>query len=231
MKGQVLIIDDNSMDIKIVSHSVEKIGYSCYGFTDYNEALSWTEQNTPQYIFLDLQMPAITGFDLIPILKNIPSLKDTPILIISGKNDKADVMRAIKAGAIDYVVKPLDPLVIQEKFRKVESDAEFFNIAIGESQPVSAYVSKPVEILNISEFGVTLKSDMEIEKGTTLELTSVSAEIFGTNKLILRCLSSDIPKETNAYISQMTYVGMREPQRQLIRKFCRQIWVQKKESA
>lgn len=231
MKGQVLIIDDNVVDVKIVSHAVERIGYSCHGFTDHTQALEWVQSNRPQYIFLDLQMPTITGFELIPVLKNMPHLKSTPILIISGKNNKEDVLRAIKAGAVDYVVKPLDPLVIQEKFKKTENDSEFFSLSIEEAKRISAYISKPTEILSISEFGLTLKSDHEMQNGTTIELTALPMDIFGSEKLLLRCLTCDFQAEAKTFLLQMTYVGMQEPQRQTIRKQCRQMWIQKKESA
>jgi CheY-like chemotaxis protein len=69
MKGLILIIDDNSIDIKIATSAIEKLGYACHGFTNHNEALEWLKTNTPQLIFLDLLMPTISGYEMIPILK------------------------------------------------------------------------------------------------------------------------------------------------------------------
>ena len=118
MKGQVLIIDDSELDIRIINLVLLREGFDCYGFTDHQKGLDWCLENHPQLIFLDIQMPQISGYDMIPLLKAMPNAVTTPIIMVSGKNDVTDVRRAIQAGASDYIIKPVDPLVLQEKIRK-----------------------------------------------------------------------------------------------------------------
>jgi CheY-like chemotaxis protein len=230
MKGQILIIDDNPMDIKIASSVIERSGFACHGFTDYLLAIEWLNQSTPQLIFLDLQMPQTTGYEVILILKKMESLADVPIIIISGKNQTDDIMKAIKLGAVDYVVKPLDPLILQEKIEKTcaKYGAEFHSVNIGDETGVKAYISKPIRVVSYSEFGVTILAEARIESGDIIEITSLPLDLFGIANLLLRCLTCVEEVKGKSFLIQMTYVGMTESQRQVIRKSCRQVWLQTK---
>lgn len=230
MRGTILVIDDNLMDIKVVVSAIEKIGYACQGFTDYKEAMEWLGLNTPQVIFLDLQMPQISGFDLIPILKKKANLSKTPIIIMSGKKQTEDVYKAISLGALDYIVKPVDPLVVQQKLEKLTENtgSDYYAVNIGGSLGVPAMIVKDIRILSFSEFGVKIKSDIKINPGETIEVSSIPFEIFGKKTLLLRCLSCEREGAEGVYISQMTYIGMTEDQRQVIRSNGRKLDVQAK---
>lgn len=232
MKGQILIIDDNPVDVKIAISSIERIGFACYGFTDHHGAILWLESNVPQLILLDLQMPTITGYELIPILKKNANAAGVPIIIISGKNQSEDVLRAIKLGANDYVVKPLDPLVLQEKVEKVNAgvDSEFHSVDITEADGIKAFVSKAIKILSLSEFGMKVSSETKLSPGETLEVTGLPLKEFGTDRLLVRCLSCEAAT-TQLYVAQMTFVGMIESQRQALRQTCRKIWIQTRNEA
>lgn len=230
MKGQILVLDDNLIDVKIVTNVIERTGYACFGFTEYQKALVWLGSNQPQMIFLDLQMPKITGYEMIPLIKILPGMGKVPIIIISGNNQTEDIMKAIKLGAVDYIVKPIDPLVIQEKLEKVslQTPSEFHSVYIGNEKGVEAYLSRSIKILAASEFGIKVHSDVKLNSGETIEITGAPMEIFGKSSILVRCLSCEHLPEQKSYLLQMTFVGMTEAQRQVIRKNCRQIWIQSK---
>lgn len=230
MKGQILLIDDNPVDLKIVSTALEKSGYACYGFTEHQKAMDWKEQHTPQIIMLDLQMPHISGFDLIPHLRSHVRTASVPIIIISGKNQVDDIKKAIQLGANDYIIKPLDPLVLQEKVQRIDlnSPQEFHSVDISASAEAQAFFARPLRILSISEFGLRVLSSFQIRPNETIEVNGIATQLLGSDKLILRCLSLEKAPNQEEYIMQFTYVGMKESQRQFIRQSCRKIWVQSK---
>lgn len=231
MKGNILLIDDNMMDLKVASLSIEKQGFACHSFTDYSKALDWTSSQDVQMIFLDLQMPQISGYDLISIFRKQPQTCLVPIIIISGKNQIDDVRKAIALGANDYIVKPLDPLIIQEKLRRAEPNEkeDYFCVELNkESSKAGGYFSKSFKINSVSEFGVRIISDSPVMPGESIEATQVAKEIFGTDKLYLRCLSCEPLPEDRLYQMQMTYIGTTEVQRQFLRKSCRQLWIDSK---
>lgn len=231
MKGQALIIDDSLLDIKIVSAVLESQGYACFGFTDYKEALKWTEENKPQLIFLDLQMPVLTGYQLIPMLRRIENTEKCPIIIISGKNQIEDVKKAIKAGAHDYIVKPIDALVLQEKIKKMDPTLQgesFASTQVQKGTLDSIHIAVRIEMLEISEFGVKLQTSNLINPGEMIELGGTQ-DLFGSEYILMRCLSSVKSGDGKSYISQFTFIGATEVNRVQIRQLCRKLWVNGRE--
>lgn len=58
-------------------------------------------------IFVDWHMPRMTGIELLAKCKSLPELAHIPIIFISAERDKANIVRALKAGAVDYITKPI----------------------------------------------------------------------------------------------------------------------------
>lgn len=233
MKGNILVIDDNPTDLRIATSSLERAGYACYGFLDHVPAMDWIIENSPHTIFLDLQLQGITGFEVTTLLRAHPKTKDVPIIIISGLNQIEDVKKAIELGANDYVVKPLDPLVLQEKASKArnKSEEEFHIVELSENSQFPGAFTQPFKVIGISEFGVHLTSKVKILPGQTVDIGDLPKEIFGSQSLILRCLSSEEINKTKIYSMQFTFIGLTEGQRQSIRKASRQLWIQNKGAA
>ena len=231
MKGNILLIDDNPIDIKVISSVLEKAGFACSGFTEYKKALFWLESNTARLIFLDLQMPGVSGYEIITMLRKSPKTAKTPIIIVSGKNQTEDVMKAIQLGANDYIVKPVDPLVLQEKIQKMENpdDENFHSVDIGNEEGVCVFLLKPLRVISVSEFGLKAHSDYAVAEGEVLELGGLPSDFFGSEKLLLKCLSCEAKEDGKGFLMQMTYTGMTEAQRQIIRKSCRHVWIQTKQ--
>jgi hypothetical protein len=149
---------------------------------------------------------------------------------MSGKNQAQDVARAVGLGASDYKVKPLDPLVVQQKLeRSTSSDQSgFFSVDIGGSTGVPVTMTFAIHILSFSEFGLKLNSNKRIIPGDTIELSSLPVNIFGKTSLFVRCLSCEESKEGKFFILNTTYVGMAETQRQIIRTNCRKLAIKSK---
>ena len=81
------------------------------GFTpiltgDANEVDRLLESEEPDLVLLDLVLPNADGFDL---LKRIPSIRDVPVIILSGRGGDQHIARAFEMGATDYIVKPFSP--------------------------------------------------------------------------------------------------------------------------
>lgn len=234
MKGNILLIDDNPIDLKVASLAIEKHGYTCHGYTDFQKGLEWAKSQDPQMIFLDLQMPNISGYDLIQKFRQSTETAFIPIVIISGKNQLEDIKKAVALGANDYIVKPLDPLIIQEKLQKIDlhnQQTDFHQIDLPTHLIKTAFFAHPLQITAVSEFGVKVTSDAALLPGETVQILELNPEIFGSDRLFLRCLSCDRLNINGKYAMQMTYIGVTETQRQHIRKSCRQLWIEMKKDS
>ena len=83
-------------------------------FTDANKALDYLNTNTPDCLFLDIEMPIMDGFQFIRSLKN----KNFPVVITTAYNQYA--LKALKNEAIDYLLKPIDTDDLNETVEKIK---------------------------------------------------------------------------------------------------------------
>jgi len=70
---------------------------------------------TPDLFLLDCNMPVLSGFDLIPIIRNIPQHHETPIIFLTSEGTMDNVYVALENGACDFLVKPIDENILRNK--------------------------------------------------------------------------------------------------------------------
>lgn len=231
MKGRVYIIDDNSIDLKAMSIVLQKMGYECQTFLEHKEALTRALTAPPQLIFLDIIFPDITGYEIIQLIKSKPQLAKIPILMMSGQNQTTDVVKAIGLGATDYIIKPIDPLVVQEKMKKFgQSSEEFVEIKLTQNQIIEAKQSYSIKIISLNEFGGTATSNLPVAANSTIELTDLPEGLFGSQRLLVRCLNCEMLFQ-GFYTVQFTFIGLTEANRKTIRNSCRKLFIQSKQEA
>ncbi len=102
----VLIVDDAEDLIFALGNIVRHAGYSLLTAVTGREALALLKANIIDLIFLDIGLPDTNGIDLIPALREISG--DSDIIMLTGKNDAKTAVESLKAGALDYIVKPFD---------------------------------------------------------------------------------------------------------------------------
>jgi CheY-like chemotaxis protein len=105
------LIDDDEDDQEIFALALKKLDTSitCVFANDGSEALHKLQQDEafmPQYIFLDLNMPGMTGKQCLPELKKINRLQHTPIIIFSTSSELKDVQETRQLGADEFITKP-----------------------------------------------------------------------------------------------------------------------------
>jgi DNA-binding response OmpR family regulator len=70
-------------------------------------------------------VPYISGFELISHIRSLPDWDKTPVIMISGKSQEKDIIKALDAGATDYIVKPFQPGEVLARIRKSVSNNIF----------------------------------------------------------------------------------------------------------
>lgn len=104
----VLICDDDSMQRLLIRQCLESEGMHVIEARDGSEALDLTASNTPDFIFMDVDMPGISGIETCKRLRAQKETEDTPILIVTGSDDEATIDLGFEAGATQYITKPLN---------------------------------------------------------------------------------------------------------------------------
>ncbi len=107
-KPLVLIVDDNSQNIKVFGMILKKHGMNPAAANNGLRALEFVKRKKPDLILLDIMMPEIDGFEVCKRLKQDTEFSDIPIIFLSAKTEKDDVIAGLELGAVDYVTKPFN---------------------------------------------------------------------------------------------------------------------------
>lgn len=104
----VLVVDDSLDSIRMLNDVLELAGMTVLVALEGAQALTITQNITPDLILLDGLMPNMDGFETCHRLKQNPALADVPIIFMTGLTDTEHVVMGLHAGAVDYVTKPIN---------------------------------------------------------------------------------------------------------------------------
>jgi sigma-B regulation protein RsbU (phosphoserine phosphatase) len=107
----VLVVDDEDMVRQMLCTQLELIGYVAVSASNGPKALELCAERHPAIIFTDLNMPGMSGLELIPKLKALNP--DVPIIVVSGAADMESAIGSLRLGAWEYVCKPVDMDALQ----------------------------------------------------------------------------------------------------------------------
>lgn len=118
---RLLIVDDNEQLCWALSRAFEPRDYEVRSATCATSASALLEEWRPDYAVVDLCLPGQTGLTLIPRIKSVAP--DSRIVMVSGYASIASAVQAIKLGATQYLMKPVDVPVIEAAFQHDRADA------------------------------------------------------------------------------------------------------------
>lgn len=116
---RILIIDDEPAIIELVEAKLKTSGYETLKATNGREGLDTASADKPDLILLDILMPEIDGFEVCRRLKADKETCDIPIIFLSGKLLERDVIRGLKLGAVDYIIKPFSLRELAARLKRV----------------------------------------------------------------------------------------------------------------
>ena len=104
----ILVVDDNEINRDLLARRLERAGHEVIEAENGRSALETLSTHCVDIILLDIIMPELDGFELLPILKSDPNTKNIPVIIISSADDIDSVVKGIELGAEDYLPKPFN---------------------------------------------------------------------------------------------------------------------------
>lgn len=108
MAERILIVDDNSTNLKLVTYLMQQHGYDVATAADADDALVSIRTSRPDLILMDIQLPGLDGLELTRRLKADPVTEPIVIIALTAYAMKGDKEKALEAGCSDYVTKPID---------------------------------------------------------------------------------------------------------------------------
>lgn len=124
MNTTIIIIDDNLDNIKLASMILKKEGYTVLSALSVIDGIKAMKEHKISLILLDIMMPDIDGINGLKLIKKEKDFRDIPIIMLTAISTKDYVLKALNAGADDYLAKPYKLQTLVEKTKRfIESGA------------------------------------------------------------------------------------------------------------
>ena len=105
--AKILIVEDNALNIKLFCDLLAAHGHEPEAVTDSRNAMDAVRRFAPDLVITDIQLPHVSGLDLIRMIREDPKLSATPIMAVTAYSAFGDEERIREAGAQAYVSKPI----------------------------------------------------------------------------------------------------------------------------
>lgn len=119
-QSTVLIVEDDDQIAYLLQFIVEREGFRVLLARDGRAAQKLIDEIAPPALsMLDVMLPYIDGLQLIAQIRAKPAWRHSPILVLTAKSEEAEIVRALDAGANDYLVKPFQPNELKARIRRL----------------------------------------------------------------------------------------------------------------
>jgi len=122
---KILVVDDDRMSRLLLNTILSRISYRVSEAFDGEDCLEKTESFCPDLILMDVGMPGMDGLDVTRLLKKNDETKNIPVMIISGHDDLEERVRAVEAGAEDFLSKPVEQTILKAKVKSLLKIKEY----------------------------------------------------------------------------------------------------------
>ncbi|MCC5896057.1 MAG: response regulator transcription factor [Alkalibacterium sp.] len=164
---KILVVDDEKPISDIVKFNLEKEGFEVVTAYDGEEAIEKVEQENPDLIVLDLMLPKMDGLE---VCREVRKTRDTPIIMVTAKDQEIDKVLGLELGADDYVTKPFSN---RELVARVKA-----NVRRQSSLQNTEPVKEETNDIEVGDLTVHPDAYIVSKRGDTIELTHREFELL-----------------------------------------------------
>ena len=117
--AKVLIVDDSPTEIHVLKTLLEKNGHDVGVASSGEEGVVAAKDMLPDVVLMDVVMPGMNGFQATRQLSQQPETANTPVIIVTTKDQETDKVWAKRQGAVDYIVKPVQEKALLDALSRV----------------------------------------------------------------------------------------------------------------
>lgn len=124
-KKRILAVDDEEHMTRLISLHLTKAGYIVDVAMNGTEALEIVKERVPDLVVLDIMMPIVDGWEVLARLKGDKTTAGVPVIMLTSRNQDADISRGWQEGIDSYLTKPFNPLelvTLVQRFLDDETD-------------------------------------------------------------------------------------------------------------
>lgn len=174
---RLLIVEDDPASLELMEEVFRSLKANVYGIGESGKAAELVNRERFDGIFLDLEMPSMNGFDLARWIRNSSWNRSTPIIIVTGRDDRQTMKQIFASGATFYLQKPVDRQKLGNLFRTVrgsmyENRRRFVRVPVQTEIICSADARQLKGVTwNLSQGGMQLDVDGDLKPGQTVRIT------------------------------------------------------------
>ena len=219
--GRILVVDDDKDILRMAEQILAEAGHVVVSASSAMEAVDHLRNASFDMVLSDANMPMHSGFDLVQTLRKEPQWQNLAIAMLTGRREKKDIEKAVTAGVDDYIVKPIDPLLLIQKVetlfnkRPPENHPEWY---VNAPEQGAGKVIFPMTMQKISELGVTAQSVVPFQYGQVVEVRFQFFEDLQVDPPPLRVLRCH-EMAPGQYEVELVFLGAREAFLQKIRRW------------
>jgi twitching motility two-component system response regulator PilH len=105
----ILVVDDSPTETAVFRNALIKAGFRVETAVNGEEGVEAAQRLHPNLILMDVIMPGLNGFQATRMLKRDPATAEIPVIVVTTKGQQTDRTWGLRQGAVDYLVKPVDP--------------------------------------------------------------------------------------------------------------------------
>jgi len=117
--ARVLVVDDEEGNRRLLSAMLEIEGYVALEAVDGEQALDLARRHPPDLVLLDIMMPNMDGFEVARVLKAAEATRSVPIIMVTALTNRAALVKALEAGAEEFISKPVDRLELRMRMKNL----------------------------------------------------------------------------------------------------------------
>lgn len=220
--ARILVVDDDLDILKMAESVLGGAGHTVFVAEDAMRAIDWLNHIDFDLLLSDANMPHYSGFELIGTLKKNPKFKDLTVAMLTGLRERKDVEKAVKMGVDDYIVKPLDPLLLVQKVNSLfekRPPHQYPEIQLGAAGLTEGTLRRSIVVESVSELGLRILSELPVRPGMMLEVDAEFFKSLGITAPPMKVLNVEVDKTTGHYRAQLIFLGAREALLQKIRRW------------
>jgi CheY-like chemotaxis protein len=119
MTKTIVVADDNPASRELMCELLESSGYRVVEAADGSEALEKTLEVRPNLVVLDIELPAMSGFEVLEAIRQHPELSSLPVVAVTARAMEGDLERGVAAGFDAYITKPIKISAARARIREL----------------------------------------------------------------------------------------------------------------
>ena len=117
MTAHILIVEDEAAISTLLAYNLEKEGFTVSVAEDGERAMEALDEEAPDLVLLDWMLPHLSGIEICRRIRQSPSIRDLPVILLTARGEETDRIRGLETGADDYVTKPFSPAELVARVR------------------------------------------------------------------------------------------------------------------